>query len=257
LIYNRFDKVVAVNEYLRDEFRELFSIGNEKSLFINNFLVLPEKPEVAVPRNTEKLRLVNFGRLNEIKNQRPLIRVFGRILKNFPAVELVFVGAGPLHEELIRFTRNEGMTVGNEVGAGTDVVFTGFHPDPFAVLLSSDLFVFSSKSEGFGLVIVEAMHAGLPVITSDCPTGGPFVIMEGEGKYKNERFTTERTPYGYLMPMPSLDDEATLQQWYDIITSMMADKKSMAEMGSRGKQRAIAFSRDKIKQEWFHLLSTL
>lgn len=256
-VYNRFDKVVAVNEYLRDELRELFSISSDKAIFINNFLVLPEKPQIDVPRNQGKLRLVNFGRLNEIKNQRPLIRVFGRVLKNFPAVELVFVGAGPLHEELIRFTENEGLTAGSEIGGGTDVVFTGFHPDPFAVLLSSDLFVFSSKSEGFGLVIVEAMHAGLPVITSDCPTGGPFVIMEGSGKYKNGRVETEKTLHGYLMPVPSLEDEATLQQWYDSIIAMMTDKNGMAEMGSRGKLRAIEFSRDKIKQEWFNLLSTL
>lgn len=257
-VYARFDRIVAVNQYLRDELAELFRLTKTQAVFINNFLVLPEGATMDIPAAAAgRARLVTFGRLNAIKNHRPLIQVFANLLKDGVAAELVVIGAGPLEAELKDFSRRLGLRMGSEPGDDADIIFTGFHPDPHAVLLSSDLFVFASRSEGFGLVLVEALHAGLPVITSDCPTGGPHMIMEGTGQYAPGRREPEGTPYGYLMPIPETDAPETIAHWQHIIAASIANGEERKVQGKRARERAQAFSKERIKAQWFELIEGL
>jgi glycosyltransferase involved in cell wall biosynthesis len=254
-IYNKFDKVVAVNQYLRDELQEVFRLKNNRATFINNFIAFAQHQPSIIAKPGKK-RLVNFGRLNPIKNHKPLLKIFAGVKQQVP-VQLVIVGAGPLHDELVSYAKELGLSVSTQPENDADVVFTGFHPDPYSVLCSSDIFVFSSQSEGFGLVLVEAMYAGLPIITSDCPTGGPHIILEGRGHYEAARTKAEETAYGYLMPVPHLDDENSLQQWNETILHLLNDDKKRKEQGIHSKKRAEDFSKENIKTEWFRLIDAL
>lgn len=258
LIYARFDRVVAVNQYLRDELAELFRLRKEQAAFINNFLVLPDQAHMNIsPPAEQRTRLVTFGRLNTIKNHRPLIQAFSNMLKDGLAAELIVIGAGPLDVELKDFSRNLGLRLGTEIGDEADIIFTGFLRNPYPVLLASDLFVFASRSEGFGLVLVEALHAGLPVITSDCPTGGPHMIMKGSGQYAPGRTVPEQTPYGYLMPIPDLARPETLAHWQHTITASLANAAERQAQGQRARERAQEFSKERIKTQWFELIEGL
>jgi glycosyltransferase involved in cell wall biosynthesis len=257
LIYRRFDRVVAVNKHLQNELAELFRLRSEQVTYINNFIDLPKDQPPEIIKLTNKKRLVTFGRLNGIKNHEPLIIVLNELKKKM-AVQLVIMGAGPKMESLVQFTKELGLSVSNDLNnMEAEVIFTGFHPDPFSVLRSSDLFVFPSRSEGFGLVIVEAMYAGLPVISSDCPTGGPHVIMEGRGDtYQAGRKIAEETPYGWLMPIPELND-SSLDLWENQILALLRDQHTMQRMSENGCRRAGEFAKDKIKEKWFRLIDTL
>lgn len=255
-IYRKFDRSVGVNKYLRDELAEVFNLDKEKAVYINNFLDLPADRPTTITRPSNKKRLVVFGRLNAIKNHEPLIATVDKLKKKI-GVQLVILGAGPKMDELVSFTKSLGLSISNEAGdTNADVIFTGFHPDPFAVLKSSDLFVFPSRSEGFGLVLVEGMNAGLPVVTSDCPTGGPHVILEGKGSYQPGRKAAEETSYGWLMPIPELND-GSIDTWEKTILGLLADEKKMIAMKENCKRRAQDFSREKIKKQWFDLIESL
>jgi glycosyltransferase involved in cell wall biosynthesis len=257
LIYNKFDKVVAVNPVLMEELQEVFKLQKDKAAFINNFIVLPSHEPAAIIKPSNRLRLVNFGRLNAIKNHLPLIEAFARVKLLFSKVQLVIIGAGPLHHQLIEFSKLHGLSIADNPEEDTDIVFTGFHPDPFSVLASSDIFVFSSRSEGFGLVIVEAMHAGLTVITSDCPTGGPHLILKGKDKYSPGRKDVEETEYGFLMPVPEAGDNESVSKWKDVILLLLKDKAKRNILEEKCKQRSYDFSVDVIKNQWYQLINTL
>jgi glycosyltransferase involved in cell wall biosynthesis len=257
LIYRRADKVVAVNRQLQQELQQMFALRNSQILSIPNFVSLPTHSPPRIPRAAERRRLVNFGRLNAIKNHKALIKIFSQLKLISGKVQLVIIGAGPLHDELIDFCMHLRLTTSTKAQDDADVIFTGFHSDPHSVLCSSDLFVFTSTSEGFGLVLVEAMHAGLPIVTSDCPTGGPHFIMQGKTEYSPGRKEPEATAYGFLMPVPGLGDEKSLQQWEQVIMDLLCNDEKRVQLSRLSKTRALDFSKEKIKNQWFELIENL
>ena len=103
--------------------------------------------------------LLYAGRLSQEKNVPFLIESFCKIKRTRPDTTLVLVAGGPLEEELKDLVLSMGLSE-------QDVVFTGQLPFESLVnaYYSSDLFVFSSLTETQGLVLVEAMAAGLPVV---------------------------------------------------------------------------------------------
>lgn len=117
-------------------------------------------------------RIVTAGTLKAQKDQRTLIAAFAELSQRV-AAKLLILGEGPLRSELERFSR--------ELGVGGDVLLRGHVEDPPAYFAQADLFVISSRFEGFANVIVEAMECGLPVVSTDCASG-PAEILTG-GRY--------------------------------------------------------------------------
>lgn len=108
----------------------------------------------------EKRILLFAGRLTHEKNLPFLINTFKQVKKQRPSTSLVIIAQGPLEEELKSLVKTLGLSLIE------DVIFTGalHFDDLLKAYYSADLFVFSSLTETQGLVIVEAMAAGLPVV---------------------------------------------------------------------------------------------
>ena len=117
-------------------------------------------------------RILAVGRLTIQKDHETLIRAFA-LLPNSLSASLIILGEGSQRNEIIKLI--------NSLGLGCRISLPGFVVDPKPWFLSADLFVLSSRWEGFGNVIVEALECGLPVVSTDCPSG-PNEILEG-GKY--------------------------------------------------------------------------
>lgn len=102
--------------------------------------------------------LLYVGRIAREKNLRTLIRACALAMKDDASLKLLFVGDGPQREELTKLSRT--------LGIGDRVRFIGFVPreDVDQYYAASDLFVFASLTETQGLVVVEAMSYGLPVV---------------------------------------------------------------------------------------------
>ncbi|SHL76545.1 Glycosyl transferases group 1 [Paracoccus solventivorans] len=113
-------------------------------------------------------RILTVGNLKEVKNHPLLLRSFAQI--GDAQARLMILGQGG----------NEGKlrALAEELGIIGRVIFAGFHADPAPFYASADLFVLSSDYEGFGNVIVEALSFGLPVVSTDCPSG-PAEILDG------------------------------------------------------------------------------
>jgi glycosyltransferase involved in cell wall biosynthesis len=110
----------------------------------------------------------NVGRLHHDKDQATLLRGFKKALPNLPANSLlVIMGKGPLEKELKQLAHDLGITA--------SVVFTGNVPDGRKYFKAFDVFALTSDHEPFGMVLLEAMAAGLPLICSDCGGGAEVV----------------------------------------------------------------------------------
>ena len=116
--------------------------------------------------------ILTVGRLSPQKDHETLIKAFALLSKNFNT-KLVILGEGPLRPELTALV--------TELGLQKSVSLPGFTRDPYPWFRSADLFVLSSRWEGFGNVIVEALECGVPVVSTNCPSG-PAEILE-DGRY--------------------------------------------------------------------------
>jgi len=118
-----------------------------------------------------KVRILTVGSLKPEKNQRLLIEAMARLPGGLGA-KLMLLGEGPLRGEL--------GAAAEQLGLGADVIFQPFAADPGPYYRSADLFVLSSDYEGFGLVLVEALCNGLPVVSTDCESGPREILGYGE-----------------------------------------------------------------------------
>lgn len=112
----------------------------------------------------------NVGRLHPDKDQATLIRGFAQALPQLPAGSLlVIMGSGRLESDL--------KALALELDISDSVRFIGQVPNGRRYFKAFDVFALTSDHEPFGMVLLEAMAAGVPVICSDCG-GGPEVVGE-------------------------------------------------------------------------------
>jgi glycosyltransferase involved in cell wall biosynthesis len=105
--------------------------------------------------------LISVGRLAAEKNWETLLQAFAKVYSEHPDVRLILIGDGPARESL--------QTLATELGIAERVTFTGSLPfeEVPAYLKAADVFSFASITETQGLVTIEAMAAGLPVVSVD------------------------------------------------------------------------------------------
>lgn len=134
---------------------------------------------------------INIARLEPQKNQAVLLKAFALVPgKNS---RLLILGKGHLLGELTQLAES--------LGIRDRVQFTGFQSDIQSYLLQSDCFVFSSDYEGLGNVIIEALQAGLPVISTDCPYGPREILAPDTDTDTLIKEGVERAAYGILTPV--------------------------------------------------------
>lgn len=115
----------------------------------------------------------NVGRLHPDKDQATLIRGFAQALPQLPAGSLlVIMGSGRLEQSLKKLAR--------ELGVAEQVRFLGQVPQGRRYFKAFDVFALSSDHEPFGMVLLEAMAARVPLVCTDC--GGGREVVEGVGR---------------------------------------------------------------------------
>jgi glycosyltransferase involved in cell wall biosynthesis len=120
--------------------------------------------------------VLGIGRLVEQKNFRLLIRAFALVRQQTDA-RLIILGGDASSEDQIA-TGQMLQALAAELHVGDDVDLPGYQPNPHDYLRDARLFVLSSQYEGFGNVLVEALLAGCPIVSTDCPSG-PAEILDG------------------------------------------------------------------------------
>ena len=116
--------------------------------------------------------LLAVGRLHWQKDYPTLLRAFAALRQKHSA-RLLILGEGPQRTELQSLAR--------DLGVEEDLAMPGFCPNPPAAMALAAVFVLTSRAEGFGNVLVEALACGCPVVSTDCPSG-PREILDG-GRY--------------------------------------------------------------------------
>lgn len=115
--------------------------------------------------------IVHVSRLSDVKRQEWLIRAY---LESKIEEDLVIVGDGPKRESLEKLA--------DELGARDRIHFIGSRPNPYPWMKHARLFVLSSRSEAFGIVLAESMICGTPCVAVDCPGGVRNVLIHDQAR---------------------------------------------------------------------------
>jgi N-acetyl-alpha-D-glucosaminyl L-malate synthase BshA len=170
------DGITSVSEYLKQETVEAFEVPPERIEVIPNF-VDPDLygrdrhpcHKTAFLRDGEKL-VLHVSNFRAVKRVRDVVKVFARASRQVPS-RLVFIGDGPDRPEAVDEARQQGVT--------DRVVFLGKQDSVAEIMACADLLILPSQNESFGLVALEAMASGVPVIASHAG-GLPEVVENGE-----------------------------------------------------------------------------
>ena len=170
------DTIAAVSEGAAADLAALARLPIERISVLPNPIPKKARPSEEQRKAAETLwnsasgqRILAVGSLKNEKNYFVLLRAFA-LLGRFEA-RLMFVGDGELQQDLLSLAKL--------LGVADQVIFAGFHFDPAPFYATADLFVLSSDYEGFGNVIVEALSFGLPVVSTDCPSGPAEILDHG------------------------------------------------------------------------------
>lgn len=165
-VFAHASKRIAVSHFLKETLAQKYGL---------NFCYVPNIVDVSVFKINSSIpkkahfTFVHVAGMNANKNQVMLLKAFGQLAAKLPEPELVLVGDGPLREELEKLTL--------ELKLNGRVHFTGHQSREHLVRIynESHAFVLSSFRETFGVVLIEAMSCGLPVVATKC--GGPESII--------------------------------------------------------------------------------
>lgn len=174
-LFGQADAIVAVSSGVADDLAGMCHLPRGRIDVIHNGIVPDDLAHrMAAPVDASLYSegsptILAMGRMVEQKDFTTLLTAFAQIRQSRPA-RLVILGDGPLRPALQAQAEASGI-------AG-DVAMPGFVDAPFAHLARAALFVLSSRHEGFGNVVAEALACGTPVVSTDCKHG-PAEILDG------------------------------------------------------------------------------
>ena len=223
--YGRLDALTVLTEHDREDYAALLGDSAVRIERIPNAVPPMGGGRAAL----EAPVIAAAGRLTGQKGFDLLIRAFAPIARDHPQWRLRIYGAGALRASLQRLILDQGLH--------NNVFMMGATRHLGEALTEASVFALSSRFEGFGMVIVEAMSKGLPVVSFDCPRGPAEIIDHGRD--------------GLLVPNGDIDAmTAALRELID-------DPQRRQVMGAAALEKAAAFSADAIGEQWESLLTTL
>ncbi|KFE52066.1 glycosyltransferase [Pseudomonas syringae] len=208
-LFRRRLSLLGVSDAVRDDMRKSlpnWPTGRIQTLY--NRIDIPqlqasqltaEQARIELGLSASAFIVGNVGRLHPDKDQTTLLRGFAKALPSLPQnSQLAILGKGRLEPQL--------KALALELGIGSQVLFLGQVAQASLYYKAFDVFALSSDHEPFGMVLLEAMVAGVPVLATAC--GGAKEVVEGVGvlfPFADD----ERLAHG-LIHLANLDDEQRL-----------------------------------------------
>jgi glycosyltransferase involved in cell wall biosynthesis len=228
LLFQFAHKIVAVSDGVAEDLIHELKINPSCIATIGNPILSTQKFEQLKNPLKKKVKgevqIISAGRLVKEKDFQTLVDAFV-ILRKQLACHLTIYGEGPERARLESQRDALGLT--------EDIDFPGFTEDIFQALTPADLCVVSSLTEGFGNVIVESLACGVPVVSTDCPSGPREILQDGK--------------FGRLVE---------IQQPERLAEAMLASLKQKADR-SLLQDRASDFTIEKIAVIYYDLFKTL
>lgn len=176
--YNKLEYIICQSKYMADDLIKNYKVEKSKIRIINNPVDIEkieslssEKIEIKI--NRDKINLVTVGRLTPVKQYCYLLDMFSKL--DMKKYHLYIIGDGT--------ERNVIENKIKKLGLENNVSLLGNRENPFSIEKQCDIFILTSKYEGFPNSVLEALALGLPILTLKSPGGILEIIKDGENGY--------------------------------------------------------------------------
>lgn len=185
----------------------------------------PNPYEDVKPKTTGEKVVFAAGRLTKVKGFDLLIKSWKLLEEKYPEWTVLVAGDGEEKEKLARKIKDAGLKHFYLIGsvAGIEQYYQ-----------KSEIFVLSSRDEGFGMVLLEAMDYSLPVVSYSCKAGPSEIVIDGEN--------------GFLV------EPENIEMFAEKMDLLMADFEKRRQMGEKAKQSTQRFGKEHILDQWEALL---
>lgn len=221
--YARRCKIVTLSNADKESWQKKFPTADVRC--IPNPITLPN----ATPSSLENKRILAVGRLAGQKGFDLLIKAWAIIEKSFPDWKLRIVGSGRREKQLLQLIAQLGIEQRIEMLPATPEIIREYQ--------RASIYALSSRYEGFGLVLVEAMQLGLPVVSFDCPHGPREIVSHGET--------------GLLIPNGDVDAFA------EALSTMISNPTMREEMAKEALVQVERFGDKVISTKWVDLIEQM
>lgn len=209
--------------------------GAKKVASIPNFTDI--KPFSAY--DADSRRIIAAGRISPEKGFDLLTDAWSVVVQKHPDWHLDIYGDCPSGSDTLQCLLNR---LGKD-DIRQNVHYKGVCCDMAHAYADHSIYALSSRYEGFGLVLLEAMTCGLPCVSFDCPDGPREIISDGSD--------------GLLVPYRGLSDNERSAALADALCRMIEDRDMRRRMSKKAMSKAKDFSRDAIMNQWLLLFKEL
>ena len=192
--------------------------------YIYNPIAIDIEPKADI----KSKKIIAMGRLNVQKGFDLLIEAWAKLEPDFKDWEVDIFGEGLLKEQLQKQIYNKNLK---------NIFLKGYSKDVKKDMMNSSIFVFSSRYEGFGLVLLEAQAVGLPCVSFDCKEGPSEIIDDGVN--------------GFLVAPSNIDLLA------EKMRVLMRDEELRKRFSEKSTKDLYRFDRKQIIDKWEKLLNEL
>jgi glycosyltransferase involved in cell wall biosynthesis len=222
--YPRLDAVTALTEQTAAGYRALIGPGSRVVCIPN-----PAPPDQGRHARLDSRVVMAAGSLTHRKGFDRLLQAWAHLAPNYPDWRLEIFGSGPSRGEL------EGLI--DELGLGRSARLCGHSARLVEQLARASVFAMTSRQEGFPMVILEAMCAGLPVVAYDCPTGPRDIITDGVE--------------GYVVP------NGRTRLFAEALGRLMGDPERRRRFGAAALENVVRYRIDAVGARWEGLFNEL
>lgn len=235
-LYPLADGMVAVSTDVSNDLTKTVGIKGPKTTVIPNpvdvdavRLAAEEESETPLPTASRDPLFISLGRLARQKDPDFLVDAFAEFVRRRNAGRLLIAGGGPLASAV------EAKVA--ELGLSHRISMLGSIRNPFPLLKRCDALVLTSEEEGFGLVLVEAMAVGTPVVVRDSPGGVRDVLLNGGAGLLVER--------------------DGVSAFVDAMERIVDDPETRARLVEAGTSRAEDFSPKLVARQWLQFAKSV
>ena len=218
------DYLVLVSDSLRKFYKKKMGNYSCKCVYIPN--VIESVPDKCASLNKKKL--ISVGRLSPEKGYMDLLKIYTLLHKKHPDWTLDIVGDGPEMGKMLEYIKEHNLD--------DFVKLHGYQKKDYIdnLLSNSSIYLMTSFTESFGIVLIEAMSHGIPCIAFNSAEGACELINSGEN--------------GYLIK------NRNINAFVKKVEDLMKNKEERKRVGKAGLKSAKKFTSDVVSQQWFDLI---